>query len=256
MSRTTTVDFERPPIQEVACGILFPAIGALNTAHFGLLWGSFAEEFPKTQDATPLHRQGSESLDMRPRVWFVSEDDHRLIQVQRDRFHFNWRRVEPGSEYPNFDSVYAAFTRHFASFEQFVEPAGGVAPDGFELTYINLIPVDDPAEGLAGRVLPDLAWRSDTDRFLPPAAGFQWLAEFPLVGAPGVLRVVAQSAAKTTDEVLQPIIRLELTARGPAVDSTRETMDVWFDAAHEMIIKAFVELTGPELQHDTWKRRA
>ena len=254
MTRTTAVDFERPPIQEVVCGALFPPVEHMQTAHLGLLWGQYAEEFPKTVDKMPLGRPGAD-LDLRPRVWFVSEDEHRLLQVQRDRFHFNWRRAEPTSEYPNFDSVYAAFTRHFRAFREFLAPAGPVSPEGLELSYINLISVADAKEGLIGKVLPDLTWRESADRFLPLPSGFQWLVELPLKGADGAMKVVAQSAIRHLPEGDEPVVRLELTVSGIPNSADDEDLDAWFDAAHEMIVYGFLDLTATEKQQANWRRR-
>ena len=35
-----------------------------------------------------------------PRVWFLEPNGNKLIQVQRERFHHNWRKINPGDEYP------------------------------------------------------------------------------------------------------------------------------------------------------------
>ena len=34
------------------------------------------------------------------RIWFIHEDDSQIIQVQRDRFTFNWRKTESHQRYP------------------------------------------------------------------------------------------------------------------------------------------------------------
>lgn len=44
MSRTTTVDFEHPPLNEVVCGVTFDAVPGLSAGYLGLLWTDYIEE--------------------------------------------------------------------------------------------------------------------------------------------------------------------------------------------------------------------
>jgi hypothetical protein len=47
-----------------------------------------------------------------PRSWFRSADGHGLIQLQRDRFVYNWKRETPeDGPYPSYDVVVVEFER-------------------------------------------------------------------------------------------------------------------------------------------------
>ena len=105
-------DFERPPVIEVALSVQFKRLEALRSAHLGLLWAKFRPEgFPRTEDHAPLEpaferfdpnllrtQLGIEvrasDLPPLPRVWFLNEAGSELIQIQRDRFVHNWRKVD------------------------------------------------------------------------------------------------------------------------------------------------------------------
>ena len=50
----------------------------------------------------------------------------------------------------------------------------------------------------------------------------------------------------------KPILLFDITARGIGEDRTTEGMKRWFVEAHNQIVKAFVEMTTPEMQA-VWK---
>jgi len=249
MSRTTKVDFTQPPINEVVCGALFERVEALRTAHFGLIWGAFNDEFPKTEDRQPLLRGTPDPSQLTERrVWLLSDDERNILQLQRDRFHFNWRRLESGDAYPHFEAVYTAFRRHLETLRGLLLPQVDLALEAFELTYINVMPLESDTYRAVGQLLADLPWGGKD--FLGEPGAFQWAVELPAKGAAdSMLRVAAQSATRRSDD--SPVLRLELTVRGAAT----EDMDAWFDAAHENIIYGFLDLTTKEAQA-TWGRRA
>ncbi len=256
MSRTTNVDFESPPVVEIVCGAVFEPVEDFRTAHIGLLWTNFVDDFPDTQDMLPLQQRSGETItiDPRPRVWFVSEDEQRVIQVQRDRFHFNWRRPEGGPEYPRFEPVYASFSRHYQTFREFLAPVVDVQAQEYELTYVNHIDLPDESTPL-GRILPELQHREKSEQYLPRPVGIQWAAEYELAHLQGRLRIVAKTGTKAIDGESQPILSLDLTFQGVPQQPGLEAMEEWFDGAHEAIVHGFVDLTSEEFQNNVWKRR-
>ena len=259
------VDFEAPPVVEVVCGAVFQPIDGFSAAFFGLLWDRFGEEFTRTADHSPLlwpaqqpppghirvHLEPGVGL---PRVWFYTEDRRRLIQVQRDRFHFNWQRREEGDEYPQFPVVYKEYKRHLGTLHEFLSEGGLPEPQPvqYELTYLNHIPVDEVWQGYhhLGRVLPDIAWRDRQGRFLPAPEHLHWEVGFPMKGGAGVLAAKARSVRRRDTGELA--LALELTARGPA---GALAMDRWFRIGHEWIVKSFAELTGQEMHSRIWRRK-
>ncbi len=243
--------FDRPPVSEVACGWFFEPI-PLYTAAIGALWSRFQADFPLTQDVPrrPPPLPPDELFTARvtvdapglavPLVWFLSEDERRLVQVQFDRFCFNWRRREAGDPYPEYGAVYTDFQRHLTTFRDFAREAGWeLRPTACELTYINRVRdplVDGP--GQLHRVVGALSWPG-TPGVLGRPRALGWQAAFDLPGAEGVLKVTARDA--------DPMVQLDLVARGPATEG-------WYDAAHDAIVRAFAEMTTPEA-HAAWGRR-
>lgn len=255
------VSFEHPPVVEVVCGVRFEPIPGLSSGHIGQLWTRFGDEFPLTADrhALPAVQTGPgpqvtvSAAPTTPRVWFVSTDETRLIQVQQDRLIFNWRRGESAA-YPRYPAVYEEFCRHLATFEDYLREAntGPICPMEYELSYLNRIQEDEVSSHLRdlGRVLPDLAWRADPSRFLPAPDHVAGNLRFMLPEGGGSLQVTIDLVRRV--ETGARVLALDLRARAASGVRPR---DEWFALAHEWITQGFVDLTGPEMHDRIWKRR-
>ena len=265
-------DFKKPPVIEVVCGIAFEPLKDLLAPHMGLLWSRFVRDYPKCEEQQPLD-VAIESFDKPPakssiqraefstvppmqRIWFASDDDTRLIQVQRDRFLHNWRKTQEHDEYPRYSQVIAMFKDALAQFEAFLSDGnlGVVKALQYELTYVNHIPQGEGWDSLGdiGRLLPDCSWRRDSKRFLPEPERGNLRTSFVLPDNVGRLHVTAQNAVRLSDH--REVIRLDLTARGIGPDKGREAMYDWFDVAHEWIVCGFADLTGAGVQEELWER--
>src|SRR5689334_15682106 len=100
-----TLNYETPPINEVVCGLMFEPLNELLAPHLGLLWEKYKPGFATCKQQPPLALQlekpeGTISEAQvvfeeppLPRVWFEETGGNGIIQVQRDRFHYNWRRM-------------------------------------------------------------------------------------------------------------------------------------------------------------------
>ena len=261
-------EFERPPVIEVVCGVLFKPLERMLAPHLGVLWERFKPKYPRCQEVAPLAPVIEQfddparvelSISDRPplpRIWFVHESETGIIQVQRDRFLHNWKKVCPEDEYPRYTSVIDLFRKHLATFDSFVTEIGlgGIEPLQYELTYVNHIPQSDGFETLerVGKVLPDFGWRHAAGRFLPTPERLNWRTSFLLPNKAGRLHATIRNSVRRDDD--KPILLLELTARGLGIDSSRAEMWKWFDLGHEWIVRAFADLTDADVQRNVWKR--
>lgn len=266
--------FRHPPVSEVALAVQFKPIKGFTTTHLGLLWNRFRSRFPQTQVHTArppaverLDDRGSEGRSVEiqltdeppaPRLWFLSADGSELIQVQRDRFVFNWRRRE--ENYPRYEAVRGAFSEHLSIFLGFLETEGFPSPtfNQWELSYINQI---EPSEewsshGDVGAVIPSWSHRPSDD-FLPEPEDVTLRVRYRIQDDGGHhvgrMYVVAEPRFALPDR--RPVILLRLTTRGPApsedgsVDGTIERLDL----AREWIVKGFTSITSEEM-HRRWGR--
>jgi uncharacterized protein (TIGR04255 family) len=250
-------DYKNPPVIEVVSGISFEKIEKFGGQHLGLFWQKVRDKFPICQ---PAARLGfiPQSLDMAtylPRMWFVNEKQNMLIQLQDDKFYYNWRRVQQEETYPRYKTIVDAFKTNLDIFEKFLEEEklGLVKPIKCELTYINHIPKREGWKFLENisEVFRDFKW-SSKDRFLPPPIGLSGQTIFPLPKDKGHLNVTLQTGERKIDK--QPMFILQLTATGLGPDKTMDAVWEWFKVGHEWIVCGFADLTRTAIQKNTWKR--
>lgn len=250
---------ERPPLSEVVYDLKFEPLSDFKAPHFGWYWERIADEYPNIDQKIPIGwpRQGEQLNTMPiPRVWFLDGKGQTLIQVQDDRFIFNWRKTEDDNEYIRFSKLFPKFKENFSVFSEFLKEKniGEIKPDSCELAYINQIPKSAVWDSYSEiqRVLPDLSWRNHPGRFLGGPEKFLWKMEFPLSEDFGRALVKVQSGTRRIDE--QPLIMLELRVSGLGEDKSLDAIWRWFDMAHEWIVNTFFDITSPEM-HDYWGRR-
>ena len=261
-------EFDKPPVIEVVCGMMFKPLEAMLAPHLGLLWEKFKAEYPRCQEVAPLApivEQFDEASPMQieltetpplPRIWFVHTDETGIVQVQRDRFLHNWKKVRPTDQYPRYKNVIELFRQRMALFEAFLEEQqlGSIEPRQYELTYVNHIPQGNgfATLGELRNVFPDFAWQSAPRRFLPTPETINWRTAFTLPDRAGRLHVTIRNARRRDDKT--PILLLELTARGVPKDTSRDAMWVWFETAHQWIVRGFTDITDEAMHKKVWKR--
>jgi uncharacterized protein (TIGR04255 family) len=175
-----------------------------------------------------------------PRIWLESEDGHRLVQLQQDRFLFNWKRVEKRGAYPHFAALYLEFVEGWSAYKEIVATLGeGVLePQRFECSYINNIS-QDLRETVKGPMFrfESSGWNT----FLPSPALRLLQYTFNFEPADLKLRITTRPGI---DLALQrDVIALQLDA---VSTSTGLDMDLWFARAHDIINKSFEDILTEE----------
>src|SRR6266849_294282 len=129
-------DFARPPVNEVYLSVQFEPISDFRAAHLGLFWERLRPGFVRIEDQPPLPHQlevfgvkqpAEQSVQLRllqrpdpPRCWYVKDDERHLVQLQADRFIYNWRKVKDDDEYPRYPNVRRAFAAELRKLEAFL----------------------------------------------------------------------------------------------------------------------------------------
>jgi uncharacterized protein (TIGR04255 family) len=263
--------FKNPPVSEVALSIQFDPLPGLQIHHFGLLWNEFRDRFPKVESHPPIDRTIEtfqkepafqppvtfELLNpfMSPRVWFVSTSGTELLQVQRDRFIVNWRRVKPEDKYPRYPHVRAMLEREYAIFSKFVadQKIGDIVPNQCEVIYINQIAPCTVWEkhSQVGHVLNVMA-PEFKDESLPTPELFKFSAQY-VIGQPdapmGRLHLEFQPAFGASDR--KPIFVMNLTARGKPMGEGFAGAVKFIDMGRECIVRGFSALTTRQM-HKEW----
>lgn len=260
--------YEKPPLSEVVCSVQFDSIDALLSPHIGLLWQRLQPDYPFCDDVAPIRPRvevfNNQIMETQlelsdipplPRVWFINPDGTKIVQIQRDMLSHNWRKVSSDSEYPRYGNLIKGFQEHLMEFNSFLQEAdlGQVQIRQYELSYVNQIYQGDAWETIEdiGKIFPDFKWQKNPSRFLSKPQNINWTTSFDLPEEFGRLHILIM----TTDINNHPTILFQLTVRGIGSSTSVNSMENWFDAAHEWIVQAFADLTDEKIQRDIWKRR-
>lgn len=264
-------NYENPPVIEVIYGIQFKPLG-LQSPNIGVFWQTVRQEYPSFVENPPLaHSIEKFDLDTRaetetkielmgrpplPRLWFIDPTENWLIQVQDDRFLYNWKRVKDQDVYPRFDVVSTKFFDVWNKFHAFCQSEGLPHPsfDQLELTYINHINVSDVKAYVmdASKIFPDMRWR-ETHGFLPNPETLAWKTSFVFPDQQGRLHVSMRHAIRRKNQ--QPVLLLEMTARGMPSSKEHDNVRGWFAMAREWIVRGFADLTDEKIQKERWGRK-
>lgn len=252
------VNFERPPVVEVACGIAFSLPKPLKTAHVGMFWSRVREQFPVAEEAMPLAMTventdgdvalqsvevGFASVPPLRRTWLINKEGTHLIQLQDDRLLYNWKRTDSQPEYPSYVNVIAGFKDQWANFKSFLSENGLGEPTvrQLEMTYFNIV---DHAQ--LPTLLVDHVPAGSGSRFLPEAEGINWQTHYRLPQTVGRLHVAITSARNSSTG--EKVVRIDLTARGLPTQKDEASCYAWFDLAHEWITHGFADITSSDAQ--------
>jgi uncharacterized protein (TIGR04255 family) len=262
-------EYGSPPVVETSLGIQFEGLSDFKTLQVATLWDRFRANYPVLEEREPL-QPAFETFGPRsnvinapeiqfhtepvqPRFFFVSEQGDLLVQFQRDRLAFNWRKRKGAEEYPRYEHIKRKFEEAFTIVCDWAnhEGLGMPVPNQAETIYVNFVPLKD-----AGGQACGLSY------FFPLLGGLIGMTEDGLFqfrrrledekGDP-VARLNFQ-LQYGTDEESSRQARLHLHVRGrPATNSFEDALDM-IDAERAIIVRTFAEITSDDAGA-IWERK-
>lgn len=261
--------FERPPVYETVLGIQFNPLNAFSFPHYGLYWAAIRGNYPNYEVHPPispaveqfesgLRKDRKAGIELVPvpdiRTWFLNRDGSLLLQVQKDRFLQNWRKVQDDDVYPHYDQLKPKFFNEWRTFCGFLEDAGIERPmvNQCEVTYVNHIDVElGPRRyGELRKIMSCWSGESSGD-FLSDPESVNFNLRYLLPENMGRLHVTLQPAIRRRDA--KEILRLNLTVRGRPNSSEIDDISEWLDLGHDWAVRGFADITTGEM-HRIWGR--
>lgn len=253
-------DFENPPVAEVVLGCHF-SMANLSPAHLGAFWETVRGDYPIIEEANwvqPIRVGGlAAALSVTPqlqgapiRLFLVKEDQCQLLQLQRDRFHANWRSANGlPAKYPRYPEIKSTF---FSRWEQFLSfcradsKLGPISDQQFEMTYVNHIIEEERTGGLdtLATVFP---WIRPS--FLNSGADVNLVFRSEAAECAGEIAMAIRSGIHTQTQAR--LLVFELTVRGRAEQDFGE----WSDLARKRIVTTFVQSTSEDIQKKVWGKK-
>jgi uncharacterized protein (TIGR04255 family) len=258
--------FRKPPVVETVIGVQFVPLSGWTNGHPGWFWKRYlGDEWKTAADTQPLPDQFERFGDQRQwappgvqlffgpagrpaRVQITTATGDRMIQVQPNRFHYNWQKRE--GVYPSYRTMKAEFDELFRQFWRFVQEAGlgEVSPNQWELTYVDHIPRGPLWETPADwhKVLPGLLnARAELGGCPMEGVAGEWT--YVINPERGRLHVELRPGRLGGPDSPDGLV-LQTTARGPVRQESGWGLDAGLDLGHDTIIRAFLEMTSPEAQ--------
>jgi len=269
---TATFRFRFPPVVEVALSVQFAPLSDMTAGHLGLLWSRFRDRFPICSEHPALEPLSSDfdsptttgpkirfirnpASDVR--LWFVDKSRSDLVQVQRDRFARNWRKTKDGQAYPHYKHVRDSFSHDIDVFASYVREEGlpKLEPNQCEMTYVDHIEPMGVWEhhGQLDRVTT--LWKKvDADVLNCHPEYAKMNCAYLLHDANGVangrLQVSFEPAYRDSDQM--PIFIMKSVLRGQPEEASVPACIDFFDQGRELIRRAFISLTTPQMQ-EAWE---
>ena len=263
----TLPSFKNPPIVELALGVQFEDLPAFSPLHLGCWWQKIRKEFPQCSQQKILPKV-VEPKDLSKgvgitiqfsttppnnRTWLLNDTGTKLIQIQDDRFVYNWRKRD-NSDYPRYNAIKKEFLELLASFNHHLksEKLGEVKPNICEITYVN-------------HLRPNSLWKSHSEISKAVALNFEYSDSF--LGEPestnlslshpiiendktiGRLRTQINSVYDT--KTREPIIAINVSAFGEPEKKTIDGASDFLDIGHKWTVKGFTSLTRQDA-HKVW----
>lgn len=263
-------DFNEPPVIETVLGVQFSPIKNFSIPHYGLYWAKIRNDYPQytvqpaldpvierfEPESQPEFKIGVELVSAPEiRCWFIDRSETRLIQVQKDRFIHNWRKVKGDEVYPRYDSLKPKFKEEWQRFCEFLEEENLGTPDvnQCEVTYVNHIEIGKGWKSYGEMNTVFAYWSGKSSgEFLPEPEKVSLSTRYVMPEHKGRLHIIMQPAIRRRDA--KEVLQLNLTARGRPSSSRLEDILEWFDLGREWIVRGFTDFTTKEM-HKAWGRK-
>lgn len=254
MAQPSKTRFRSPPINEVVFQVVFPTNKASMSPHFGVFWSSIRDEFPTIQSAPRL---GSINLPQvqntfpENRFWLVHKSNQTVIQLQDDRFLFNWRLRAPEHAYPGYENLYPEFDRYLRQFCNFADSENFPIESftGFELHYVNHIYLGKSVQNWedAGNVLTPFN-QPGVDRKMFPltSVNFSTISQISESGD----NLVVAIDSRTHNISKKELLNFEIRVSGSRESMGLQSMGDEFSTAHDQILDAFLKLSNRKIQRE------
>lgn len=262
-------DYESPPVIESSIGIQFDGLANYHSLDAGSFWNRIKDDFPLIQEMAPLEpafetfgpsngtfRQPQLQIlpaAIQPRFCFISKSGAELVQLQKDRLFFNWRKNESAARYPRYPHVKDRLREQLGHLYAWAEAnrLGEIIPTQCEAVYVNRIPLQDASGKQCG-----------LSHFLPWLEGLKgrtedgtFLFRRRLHDESGMpVARLSFDLRYGTDQIGEREAQLVLLVRGRPREPTMEACLELIDAEREVIVQTFTDITA-DSAHQIWGKR-
>lgn len=257
-------NFDAPPLSEVVVGIQYERAPWFSAVNYSDIYELFREEYPEVQEHPPIEPRietfgGGQNTSkvsltfgpppLHPRLWLTSHSHDHLLQFQNDRLLLNWKKSGDVHTYPQFESVLVKFEEALEKLNEFWSTTSQLLVTQAEVSYINIIPVDNFAE---------------TSKWLKIGAPENEEMDSITINFERALadaenkpfaRVFYELVSVVEQRTRGKALRLTITVRGDPAGSDRESIQAFFLKGRRHIVELFDRLST-DFAKENWKKHA
>jgi uncharacterized protein (TIGR04255 family) len=252
-------DYNIPPINEVVIGVQFSDIKDFKLHHISDIYDIIGREiYSDYKELPPLPKINFSNKDTITLQLSDNSEAPRfflIVQFQKDRLLCNWRKSQKSMSYCRYDKIEHNFFELYNSLRKKLKELGYshvMQPEILELHYVNIIPYNNPDD--LSNLLEGITWNVKGDgKNLPAPSEFNMHWRYILDENHAIMsiRAVTLQDKANGDDVL----RLDIYTQGQIDCESDECFEAkmkqWYDTSHKWIVKAFDEITHPEM-HKKW----
>lgn len=262
-------EYAAPPVVETSVGIQLDGLHGYNSLAVAAYRSEIISEFPLLEELAPLDpayetfgpgdsRLAQPQIQLiagavQPRFCFIAANGSELVQIQRDRLFYNWRKTQKGEAYPRYLHVRQRLQSQLGRLSDWAkkERIGEPVPTQCEVIYVNRIPLSD-ADGNSCGLSFIFPWLKGL-KGMTEDGSFQFRRRLQNEAGEPVARLNF-NLRYGTDEAGGREALLQLHVRGRPSDSTLSGCLQMIDAEREVIVRTFTEVTSEDA-HKLWERK-
>lgn len=251
--------FRNPPLIERVLSVVFEPLPRFSLGEIGLFWTQIESEFPVSEAMEPLGFE-IESFDEPrptvqpgfqvlpsstiPRAGFRNSETGELVQLQSNRFAYNWIKTGDGHQYPHSEATLTRFFELFARFSRFVDDRnlGDLKIIQCEVTNVNVVLVSDVGESFADIAtvcrLPNLSNEYSNIVLESQMAGSKHFMVNASGKTIGRVTSVGQPALKVPEN--EAAYRWDIVARGAPLGDGKDGAEAFFNEAVSAVNAVFL----------------
>ncbi|WP_204140376.1 TIGR04255 family protein [Halomicronema sp. CCY15110] len=250
--------FREPPIVESVLGVEFDTLESWSILAFGEFWQAIRESYPTYELQPPIGAAPGGELTIEygfpgklpVRCWFKNTSDSQLLQVQDDRFLYNWRNYVTEDKYPRYEEkLRPEFIKEWETFCSFLSTKSSEMPKikSCQITYVNHLEQGKEWEKLDDIVEAFAFLNGSFQVGSLSSLNFQLAADVPSEN----LKVQVSIAKALRNSDSKEIVQFSLTGIAVPESSDLDSILNCLDKIRRNLVVVFKNMTS-EKMHQRW----